>query len=848
MERNTKRIPLVLCVLLMFALMLQACADNTAPMRSLTAIGDTDGRIVVNGTEHRLPWSGQLAHGSSVTLLAIPPEGYTFDAWAGDLIGGENPFTFTLTKNTRIEALFSQSPRLVVTPESRDFGSVRVGETRELSFVVANLGGGALAGTATSTGPFELVSGSAYLLASGESQSVRVAFAPTTVGVAAGTISFSGPSNVTTQVTGTGVPANTPLWALSVLLEGPATVTSAPAGIDCPGACDAVFPEGTQVTLTPAMAEGAEAIWSGCDAPAGDGVAAQVCTLTLGSDRSVSLVIEEEDPAPSTATLTVAVTGQGSVVSAPAGINCPGSCSTQFPLGTNVTLTPNVNPNATTVWTGCDSPSNGAEAAVCSLALGSDRGVTLVVTEAPVLPNVTVSVSPSSISAFTDEAVVITATVTGSADTRVTWSAEHGTISGSGNTISYTAPSNAGTYDVVATSLANPSRSGTARVNTESRRVIQLAAGDEHTLALKNDGTVWAWGANAFGQLGDGTTTNRLSAVQVPALFNIVKIAAGSRHSLAVRADGTLFAWGDNTEHQTSWRSDTAITTPQAIGLPYGRAVDVAAGFSHSLAVTEDGRVYAWGYNRFGQLGDGTLVDKIAPTSTGLSGVTAISAGYDHSIAIDTAGDVYVWGRNDYGRLGARSGEDCGYPYYCLPSPFYLPGIRGRMPAGGGFHTLISLGNGGVMASGWNLYGQLGEDSADICTGSPGSGIPEECSFDLLQISRLSSIQAVAAGGAHSAAIAVDGTLYTWGANGNGQLGVTSSDTCYSGGVVEVPCARYPNEVSALAGVVAVATGGIHTVAALSNGTVWAWGANGSGQLGTGSTVSSGRPVMIHVP
>lgn len=848
MERNKIRRPWLFSVLLLVTLMLQGCDDTTGPTRNLTVIGDTGGRIFVNGIEHPLPWSGDLDQGAAVTLLAVPPEGYAFGSWAGDLIAAENPLTFNLTRNTHVEALFTQLPKLVITPSLRDFGNVRIGDTKEMSFVVANLGGGTVTGTATPTGPFELVSGSAYLLASGESQNVSVAFTPVTAGPAEGSISFTGPNNVAVQVTGSGVHADTPLAALSVSLAGPGTVTSLPAGIDCPGTCEAHFPEGTQVTLTPTMAGGAEAAWTGCDTPASNGAAAETCTLTLGSDRSVSLVIEAEEPGPSTATLTVSLTGQGSVISTPAGINCPGRCSTQFPLGTNVTLSPNANSGATTVWTGCDSPGNGAAANACSLALGSDRRVTLNVTEAPVLPNVTVTVSPGTLGAFTDETVVITATVTGSEDTRVTWSAQHGTISGSGNTFSYTTPGSAGTYEVVATSVANPNRSSTARVNTEIRRVIQLAAGDRHTLALKNDGTVWAWGNNDYGQLGDGTTTTRTTAVQVPSLFNITKIAAGNRHSLAVREDGAVFAWGDNSDNQARGGFDLVVTTPRDISAFSERVVDVAAGNAHSLALTEDGHVYAWGSNQFGQLGDGTLESNRYVASPGLRGVTAISAGDNHSIAVDTAGDVYVWGLNLYGQLGARNAEDCGYPYPCLPSPFFLPNLTGDIPVGGGSHTLLLHRNGEVMAWGWNLFGQLGEPSDDSCYAAPGSAIPEECSYTPVYISRLSSVREVASGSSHSLAITSDGTLLAWGLNISGQLGLISLGTCYRGGYVETACARYPSEVAALSSVATVATGGGHTIATLSNGTVWAWGNNDSGQLGDGSYTSIGRPIMIHVP
>jgi hypothetical protein len=141
-----------------------------------------------------------------------------------------------------------------------------------------------------------------------------------------------------------------------------------------------------------------------------------------------------------------------------------------------------------------------------------------------------------------------------------------------------------------------------------------VAAGEAHSLAVRSDGTLWAWGRNTYGQLGDGTTKWRPTPVPVPGLTGVVSVAASWYHSMAVKSDGTLRAWGwalygrlgDGT-------SDTSIrTTPQLVNLP-GGVVAMNAGSDHSMAVKSDGTLWTWGWNVHGQLGDGTMKDRSTP-------------------------------------------------------------------------------------------------------------------------------------------------------------------------------------------------------------------------------------------
>ncbi|WP_158620279.1 MULTISPECIES: hypothetical protein [Corallococcus] len=170
--------------------------------------------------------------------------------------------------------------------------------------------------------------------------------------------------------------------------------------------------------------------------------------------------------------------------------------------------------------------------------------------------------------------------------------------------------------------------------------MVALAAGGESSVALKSDGTVWAWSKNASGQLGDGTTTNRLTPIQVPGLTGVVALASGPYYTLAVKLDGTVW---------TSSFYSFQGTVPGLAGV-----VALAAGASHSLALKSDGTVWAWGRNAYGQLGDGTTTNRYDSVVRvpGLSGVTSIAAGEFHSIAAGADGTVWAWGSNANGELG----------------------------------------------------------------------------------------------------------------------------------------------------------------------------------------------------
>ncbi len=267
--------------------------------------------------------------------------------------------------------------------------------------------------------------------------------------------------------------------------------------------------------------------------------------------------------------------------------------------------------------------------------------------------------------------------------------------------------------------------------------VIAVTGGDEYSLALKADGTVWAWGYNGSGQLGDGTTTDRNSPGPVSGLNGVIAIAAGGIHALALKSDGSLWAWGDNSFGQLGTGSLIGSTVPVRVSGLSGITAIAASGY-HSLALKADGTVWAWGDNTYGELGNGTTTASAVPVAvSGLSGVRAIAAGEYHSLALKSDGTLWAWGNNTEGELGNGSTTNSSIPVRVAS----LTGVIAM--AGGYFHTLAVKSDSTVWAWGDNNDGELG--NGHTSTGI-GSTTP-------IQVVGLSGAAAVAAGAGHSLAM-----------------------------------------------------------------------------------------------
>jgi alpha-tubulin suppressor-like RCC1 family protein len=267
--------------------------------------------------------------------------------------------------------------------------------------------------------------------------------------------------------------------------------------------------------------------------------------------------------------------------------------------------------------------------------------------------------------------------------------------------------------------------------------VKSVAVGGHFSLAVKSDGTVWAWGNNGCYQLGDNTTTEKTAPIQVRGLTDVVSIAAGLWHSLAVKSDGTVWAWGGNDNGQLGDGSTTNRATPVLVSWLRG-VKSIAAGDLHSLACTTDGAVCAWGNNRYGQLGTGDVIIRVSPSSVSwFSSVNSIAAGLYHSLAIRSDGTVWTWGidivpNNKFNYANFR----CS----CVPMQVKTDGIRFIQVAGGQYHTLALREDGTVWAWGYNDYGQRG-DGTTLYKTTP------------LQVGELTEVISIAAGDYHSLAL-----------------------------------------------------------------------------------------------
>jgi len=432
-----------------------------------------------------------------------------------------------------------------------------------------------------------------------------------------------------------------------------------------------------------------------------------------------------------------------------------------------------------------------------------------------------------------------------------------------------------------------------------------VAAGAAHSLALASDGSVYSWGSDNYGQLGLSRTLFRTQGVTVdlPTASKVASTAAGRAHSLAVLTDGSVFSWGANDSGQLGDGSQTARSLPLPVTLA-ASAKAVASGSDFSLALLQDGSAWTWGTNDNGELGLGNRTGKLSPARIpNLAAISQIASGNSHSIALDSKGSIWTWGRNSYGQLGDGAGRQ-----RLTVGQVKLSVVATRVAAGGDASFALDT-NGQVWAWGRNDYFQLGDggtnDRADpalvpglskvialsagtygtaavtqdgklwlwggsLQTPTPVSGIPAaaEVSMSAQNISLvladgglmslgandsgqlgnggtsnsdtfvralgLPAMQAVATGAQHTLAIARDGVLWSWGSNAGGQLGEARQ--------LEH---AVPSLIANLTNVTQIASGDSHSLALKADGSVWAWGLNAHGALGDNSELDRASPVAV---
>jgi len=308
---------------------------------------------------------------------------------------------------------------------------------------------------------------------------------------------------------------------------------------------------------------------------------------------------------------------------------------------------------------------------------------------------------------------------------------------------------------------------------------LAVSGGSQHSLALTSDGQVFAWGDNNSGQLGDNSTTSSFVPVAVGgdlAGKTVVAIEEGGSnfmwgsisHSLALTSDGQVFAWGDNSFGQLGSNSTAGSSVPVAIsGDLAGRSVvAIAAGGKHSLALTSDGQVFAWGDNSFGQLGNNTTTSSLIPVAVNMSGslvgktVVAIAAGASHSLVVTSDGQAFAWGDNNSGQLGSSITTSSPVPVAVDISGMLAGKSLVEIDAGD-MHSLALTSDGQIFAWGANWQGQLGDGT------TTNSAVPLAVSGDLAG----KTVAAIEAGAFYSLALTSDGQIFGWGENIGGQLG-----------------------------------------------------------------------------
>jgi len=362
----------------------------------------------------------------------------------------------------------------------------------------------------------------------------------------------------------------------------------------------------------------------------------------------------------------------------------------------------------------------------------------------------------------------------------------------------------------------------------------QLSLGHAHSCALLIDGTVRCWGSNITGELGDGTSISRSFGYPIAFMHDVVEIAAATdgHRSCARRASGSVLCWGEvgDLGPETCMLDAPPITVgcvhspmpyptdPGVVGLGVGRQTCVRyAGGNAACLATPKGAVEM------------------------LADVAELSFGGRHGCARVYDGGVLCWGDGAVGQLGAPSSELCNSELGnnpCSAEPLDTGLATVAQIASGESHTCALLTDGTVRCWGANDAGQLGFGALDVCTkyGYPCARAPGA-------VARLEGVAQIAAGGLHTCARMIDGTVQCWGSDADGELGFTAKETC-NGSEAE-PCSTRAKPVPGLDHVVEIALGRRHSCARLDVGEVRCWGWNGYGQLGDGTKKSHATPTRV---
>lgn len=350
----------------------------------------------------------------------------------------------------------------------------------------------------------------------------------------------------------------------------------------------------------------------------------------------------------------------------------------------------------------------------------------------------------------------------------------------------------------------------------------KISCGGNHTAVITKDGSLYTWGANDYGQLGNGKNIDVHIPQKIMPEKKFEAVSCYSYNTAAITTDGSLYVWGENSHGQIGDNSTISSNVPKQI-MPNTKFKEVSCGKNYTAAITTDGRLYTWGANSFGALGDGTTVERHSPKiiMPEIKFVSIACGGGElpgHTAAITTDGRLFLWGYNSYGELGN------GLSVLSLVPIEIMPGTKFSMVSCAVNNTAAITKNGTLFIWGRNNCGQLG-NGTKISSSSPQKLMPDTKFIDV-------SV------GSTTVALTTDGILYSWGDNFRGALGNGSN----------VEDSTVPIKIVLNRKLISVSNSYQFAFSVTENGEFYAWGGNVYGQLGDGTTTNRLTPTLITIP